>query len=82
MATHEKDRTTPVTPWFQGTEFPVRVGVYQRQYTYGKTPSVQYCYWNGKGWAMGEHTVEQAMRHREAFMVAPRQHLPWRGVLK
>lgn len=82
MAFGKEDQQIAVTPWFQGTEFPVRVGVYQRQYTYGKTPSVQYCYWNGKGWAMGEHTVEQAMRHREAFMVAPRQYLPWRGVLK
>lgn len=71
-----------MTHWFDGTEYPVRPGVYQRQYTYGKTPSVQYCYWNGKGWAMGEFTVEQAMRHKEAFMLAPRQQLPWRGVLK
>ncbi len=69
-----------LTPWFPGDTKPVRRGVYQRQYTYGKTPSVQFCYWNGKGWAMGEHTVEQAERHRDAFMVAPRQALPWRGV--
>lgn len=71
-----------LTDWFPGSTKPVRKGVYQRQYTYGKTPSIQYCYWNGKGWGMGEHTVEQAMRHEDAFMVAPRQHLPWRGVLK
>ena len=71
-----------LTHWFPGDTKPTRRGVYQRQYTYGKTPSVQFCYWNGKGWAMGEHTVEQAERHRDAFMVAPRQSLPWRGVLK
>lgn len=71
-----------LTPWFPGDTKPTRRGVYQRQYTYGKTPSVQFCFWNGKGWAMGEHTVEQAERHRDAFMVAPRQSLPWRGVLK
>ena len=81
MATSQEDQQTAVTPWFQGTEYPVRPGVYQRQYNYGKTPSVQYCFWNGKGWAMGEHTVGQAMRHKDAFMVAPRQQLPWRGVL-
>lgn len=71
-----------LTPWFPGDTKPTHRGVYQRQYTYGKTPSVQFCYWSGKGWAMGEHTVEQAERHRDAFMVAPRQSLPWRGVLK
>ena len=71
-----------LTPWVPGNTKPVRRGVYQRQYTYGKTPSVQFCFWSGKGWAMGEHTVEQAERHRDAFMVAPRQSLPWRGVLK
>lgn len=71
-----------MTHWFEGTEYPVRQGVYQRQYTYGKTPSVQYCYWDGGSWAMGEFTVEQAMRHKDAFMLAPRQQLPWRGVLK
>lgn len=70
-----------LTPWFIGTN-PVRPGVYQRQYVYGKTPSIQYCYWNGRAWSMGEHTVEQALRNRTAFMLAPRQNLPWRGVLK
>ena len=70
------------TPWFPGSVKPVRKGVYQREYTYGKTPNVQYCYWNGKAWAMGEHTVERAEWNRNAFILAPNQSLPWRGVLK
>lgn len=82
MAFGKEDQPIAVTHWFEGTEYPVRPGVYQRQYTYGKTPSVQYCYWDGENWAMGEFTVEQAMRHKEAFMLAPRQQLPWRGILK
>lgn len=82
MAFGKEDQQIAVTHWFEGTEYPVRPGVYQRQYTYGKTPSVQYCYWNGEAWAMGEFTVEQAMRHKDAFMLAPRQQLPWRGILK
>lgn len=69
-----------LTDWIRGMEKPVRVGVYQRMYYYGKNSNVQYCYWNGEAWGMGEHTVEQAMMHKEAFMLAPRQHLPWRGV--
>jgi len=71
-----------LTDLFPGSTKPVRKGVYQREYTYGKSKQLQYCYWNGKKWSMGAHTVEQAMRHEHAFMVAPRQHLPWRGVLK
>lgn len=71
-----------LTDWFSGWVKPVRKGVYQREYTYGKSKGFQYCYWNGKGWGMGEHTIEQAMTHEIVFMVAPRQVLPWRGVLK
>jgi hypothetical protein len=72
-----------LTDWFPGSAKPVRKGVYQREYPhFAKTTVPQYCYWNGKGWGMGEHSVEQAMRHENAFMVAPRQSLPWRGVLK
>lgn len=71
-----------LTDWFPGSVKPVRKGVYQREYTYGQAKGLQYCYWNGKGWGMGEHSVEQAMTHEIVFMVAPRQILPWRGVLK
>lgn len=73
-----------LTDWFPGSVKPVRKGVYQRMYTYtyGKSTHSQYCYWDGKGWGLGEHTVEQAMTHEIVFMVAPNQVLPWRGVLK
>lgn len=82
MAFGKEDQQIAVTHWFEGTEYPVRPGVYQRQYTYGKTPSVQYCYWDGRNWSMGEHTAEQAAEHEIAFNPSPRQHLSWRGVLK
>ena len=82
MAFGKEDRTLAVTPWFQGADRPTRTGVYQRQYFYGKTPSVQYCYWNGQNWSMGEHTAEQAAEHEIAFNLSPRQHLAWRGTLK
>jgi hypothetical protein len=72
-----------LTDWFPGSAKPVRKGVYLRQYPhFSKTTVPQYCYWNGKEWGLGEHTVEQAMTHEIVFMVAPRQCLPWRGVLK
>jgi hypothetical protein len=72
-----------LTDWFHGSTKPVRKGVYQRQYPYyAKTAAIQYCYWNGKEWGLGNFTVEDAMRDAQAFIPAPRQHLPWRGVLK
>jgi hypothetical protein len=72
-----------LTDWFPGSAKPVRKGVYQRHYPhFAKTASIQYCYWNGKKWGLGNFTVEHAMLDAEAFISAPRQCLPWRGVLK
>jgi hypothetical protein len=56
--------------------------VYQREYTYGKSKQIQYCYWNGKEWDMDQSTVEEAMWYAKVFISSPRQQLPWRGVLK
>jgi hypothetical protein len=71
------------TDWFPGSAKPVRKGVYQRVYTYGMAKIPSYCYWDGKQWHAGGLTVDAAVRNYEdAFMVAPRQCLPWRGVLK
>ena len=70
-----------LTPWFQGSN-PVRPGVYERQYIYGKTPYMLYSYWNGKAWSMGEATAKQAAKNETTFDLAPSQHLPWRGVLR
>ena len=72
-----------LTDWFLGSTKPVRKGVYQREYPhFSKTALIQYCYWNGKEWGLGEHTVEEAMWYAKVFIPAPCQHLPWRGVLK
>jgi hypothetical protein len=71
-----------LTDWFPGSTKPVRKGVYQREYTYGKSKQIQYCYWNGKEWDMGQSTVEEAMWYAKVFISSPRQQLPWRGVLK
>jgi hypothetical protein len=72
-----------LTDWFPASVKPVRKGVYQRQYPhFAKAAVVQYCYWNGKEWGLGNFTVEKAMGYAQAFIPAPRQHLPWRGVLK
>ena len=71
-----------LTDWFPGSAKPVRKGVYQREYTYGKSKQLQYCYWNGKEWGLGNFTVENAMLDGKAFVPSPNQSIRWRGVLK
>jgi hypothetical protein len=67
-----------LTDWFPGSVKPVRKGVYQREYTYGKAKFPFYCYWNGKQWHASANTVDGAACN----FLAPNQSLPWRGVLK
>ena len=69
-----------LTDWFPGSAKPVRKGVYQREYTYGKAKLPSYCYWDGKQWHAGGLTVDAAVRN--VPLDAPNQPLPWRGVLK
>ena len=71
-----------LTPWYPGDVKPVRVGVYQRDYS-GTTFSChrsQYCYWNGRHWGMYGTTVSSAKRW--SYAVSGWQVLPWRGVEK
>lgn len=73
-----------LTDWFSGSVKPVRKGVYQRMYTYGKSTQSQYCYWDGKFWYMGEPRADLARAYGTSPYngLAPNQFLPWRGVLK
>jgi hypothetical protein len=72
-----------LTDWFPASAKPVRKGVYQRMYTYGKAQKEQYCYWNGKLWFMGEPRADLAQAYEMSTNgVAPNQSIPWRGVLK
>ena len=67
-----------LTDWFPGSVKPVRKGVYQREYIYGKAKLSMYCHWDGKQWHASAHTVDGAACN----FLAPNQSLPWRGVLK
>jgi hypothetical protein len=73
-----------LTYWFPGSAKPVRKGVYQRMYTYGKATQAQSCYWSGKSWCMGEPRADLAQAYEMSATngLAPNQSLPWRGVLK
>lgn len=81
MAPRKEDRTTPVTPWFPGSEKPARRGVYQRQFSTGKTVFERFCYWSGQYWYMSDTTPDRAMEWVQSGPAA-RQSLPWRGVMK
>lgn len=69
-----------LTDWFPGSVKPVRKGVYQREYIYGKAKIPTFCYWDGKQWYAGAHTVDGAACNFP--LLAPNQSLRWRGVLK
>lgn len=62
--------TDDLTPWFDGSEKPVRAGWYERQ----SFPENVMSYWNG--------TVWMCRGSGAGWYVHPRQDLPWRGVLR
>jgi hypothetical protein len=68
-----------LTPWFPGTVKPVRVGVYERQYSLMWSTRL-YCYWNGIRWSPVATSIQEA-EELKPFASAS-QDLPWRGVLK
>ena len=68
-----------LTPWFPGTVKPVRVGVYERQYSLMRSERL-YCHWDGKVWSTWARTPRVALK--DAFMSSMFQNLPWRGVMK
>jgi hypothetical protein len=71
-----------LTDWFPGSVKPVRKGVYQREYIYGKAKFTYFCYWDGKQWYGGASSANGAVKEFLILFVAPNQFLPWRGVLK
>lgn len=68
-----------VTQWFdpRKKEFPVHVGVYQRQFESG---CIAYNYWNGYGWCFTGSSIEAAIRQRHDYSIA--QYVLWRGLAK
>lgn len=67
-----------LTPWFNSTTHPVRVGVYQRQHRY--LGHAIYSMWDGKQWLFGAMTPEVAATQTTPSSMQGK-HL-WRGVLK
>ena len=65
-----------LTPWFNGKQKPVRVGLYQR------TDGVRclYAWWNGRVWSLGDESIEIALWFKKFSSF--RQEFFWRGVMK
>ena len=63
-----------LTPWIDGNIKPVRVGVYQRNYSCG---APYYSKFDGSFWHCMCSTIETAS---EALHISVCQDLPWRGL--
>lgn len=67
------------TDWFPGSVKPVRSGVYERMYTYGKSRVAKFSHYSPRiGWGLGGATVSEALTF--SWDDAPNQTLPWRGL--
>lgn len=68
------DDIKDITPWLDGKDLPIRLGVYQRDYGQGRH---WYSYWNGSYWgslcAFSDHAVSMRL------IESNHQELPWRG---
>jgi hypothetical protein len=53
-----------LSPWFKGTERPVRPGVYRRRGE-GIFVSEAFAYWSGTHWFYAGETIEEAQRNYE-----------------
>lgn len=69
-----------VTDWYTGDQKPVRVGVYERAYSYKLY--ILYCYWNGKLFSCAYRDLELAKSMSDYFRSSLNQNLPWRGIAK
>lgn len=67
------------TDWFPHTKKPVRVGVYQREFSM-QPPCIRFSYWDGHRWAqlgMSPFIAETMKEKISAF-----QNLRWRGLME
>lgn len=67
-----------LTDWYDGSQKPARVGVYQRKDNYG----IIYAYWN-KHWYIGFTEKENALFWgNQAGKSKYQNDWPWRGIAK
>lgn len=64
------------TPWFDGSQKPVRVGAYGRRFQSGT--KFGFSWWDGRGWGFAGQTPECAYLLRKARSCL--DELQWRGL--
>lgn len=70
-----------LTEWYSGDQKPVRVGVYERDYSeeYQDNEIGVYCRWDGERWYVYDDSIEASAKQ---WVVTTMQSLPWRGIAK
>jgi hypothetical protein len=64
------------TPWFDGSQKPVRVGVYQRKYEAG----IRFCWFDGKRFGCNSRSASDAYHQYSIFGASFDRDLAWRGL--
>jgi len=73
----EDSMSKKLTPWFDGSVKPKRVGFYQRDDGFDDGHPC-YWRWNGNFWELGGwFRIENCVEHDDR---SPHQNLPWRGL--
>lgn len=67
-----------LTPWFDGSIKPARVGVYERNYGDGYSYGREYSFWDGRRWMCPCYSPDDAARETA---VSAYQKEPWRGLM-
>jgi hypothetical protein len=67
-----------LTEWYNGDQKPVRVGVYERDYS----DCSYFCWWNGRDFGKPAKSPETCKIFGMMWGTAIDQNLPWRGVQK
>ena len=67
------------TGWYEGTQKPAYIGVYER--VFGSVSYTLYLYskWDGKEWLINSGDVDTANIQRLGSLS---QNIPWRGLTK
>lgn len=67
-----------LTPWFDGSVKPSRIGVYMQKDAFGARDGFQH--WDGKLWRGWGHTISEARRLKDLEIDFKHQNDPWRGL--
>lgn len=67
-----------MTDWIDGTETPIRAGIYKKLNT--STGIEFYSFWTGLYWGQGSLKQEEAESWDNVMFVAYQQEWPWRGL--